>query len=164
MSCQAHKKVNLMKYYSEKLDKLFDSPEALADAEAGAKKRGTKKAAVEKTVAEEPAQITRKQLAADVEAADEAVKEAYANYETAKVKAEELSKKYLAEVNEILEPAQKAVKDAERVRYEAIKKFNDNFGAYQVTYTGARAADEMMKAFNNMNARANKLFRDMFWI
>ena len=151
-----------MKFYSEKLDKLFDTPEALAEAEAGAKKKGTKKAITEKVI-EEPAQITRKQLSADVEAADEAVKEAYANYETAKVKAEELSKKYLDEVNAILEPAQKAVKDAERKRYEAIKKFNDNFGAYQVTYTGARAADELVKAINNMNARANKVFRDTFW-
>ena len=154
-----------MKYYSEKLDRLFDSPEELAAAEAP-KARKKKIASVVTEASDVPVQEappSRKQLAAEVEAADEAVKEAYVNYESAKVKAEELSKKYLAEVNAILEPAKKAVKDAEKVRYEAIRKFNDSYGAYQVTYTGARAADEMMKAISNVNSRANSLIRDMFW-
>lgn len=157
-----------MKFYSEKLDKLFETQEELIAAEHAATNKKKKKAVVteeaptaEETVAQVP---SKKQLAMDVEAADERVKEAYANYESAKSKVEELSKKYLAEVNEILEPAQKCVKDAEQSRYEAIRKFNDSYGAYQVTYTGARAADEMMKAISNINARANKMFRDMFWI
>lgn len=159
-----------MKFYSEKLDKLFDTQEALAEAENSAVNKKKKKtvtsqpevvAPVEDAVAQVP---SKKQLAMDVESADEKLKEAYANYESAKIKVEELSKKYLAEVNEILEPAQKCVKDAEKNRYEAIRKFNDSYGAYQVTYTGARAADEMMKAISNINARADKMFRDMFWI
>ena len=151
-----------MKYYSEKLDKLFDTLEALQEAES--KKVTKKRRMPEVDPVDEPAVPTRKELASAVEAADEAVKEAYAQYETAKVKAEELSKKYLEEVNAILDPAQKAVKDAEKNRYEAIRKFNDSYGAYQVTYTGARAADEMMKAISNINSRANKMFRDMFWL
>ena len=153
-----------MKYYSEKLDKLFDSQEELLAAEAS---KARKKKAT--TIKEAPATVveeempSRKQLAAEVETADEKVKEAYVNYEAAKVKVQELSQKYLAEVNNILEPAKKAVKDAEKVRYEAIRRFNDSYGAYQVTYTGARAADEMMKAMSNINSRANSLLRDMFW-
>ena len=152
-----------MKFYSEKLDQMFDSMEELLEAETPKKKK--KKAVVEEVQqTEEPAMPSRKELAAEVEAADQKVSEAYANYESAKIKAEELSKKYLAEVAEILEPAQKAVKEAEKARYDAIRKFNDSYGAYQVTYTGARAADDMMKAISNINSRANKLFRDFFWI
>lgn len=150
-----------MKYYSEKLDKMFDTPEALQEAEAtksAKKKRGITADMNECT----PAVPTRKELATAVESADEAVKDAYAKYETAKVKAEELSKKYLEEVEAILEPARKTVREAEQKRYEAIRKFNDSFGAYQVTYTGSRAADELMKAINNINAKTN-LFRDFFW-
>lgn len=151
-----------MKFYSEKLDKLFDTPEALQAAESSRKK---KKAGIsEDTVVNENTVPTRKELANEVEIADERVKQAYADYETAKSKAKELSKKYLEEINSILDPAQKAVKEAERLRYEAIRKFNDSYGAYQVTYTGAKAADEMMKAISNINSRANTLFRDMFWI
>ena len=152
-----------MKFYSEKLDKLFDTLEELQAAETPKKKK--KAAITEAPVVDEPATVpTRKELATAVETADEKVKQAYADYETAKAKAEELSKKYLEEINALLDPAQKAVKEAERLRYEAIRNFNDSYGAYQVTYTGAKAADEMMKAINNINARANKIFRDMFWI
>ena len=151
-----------MKFYSEKLDKLFDTPEELQAAETPKKK---KKAVAEQSIVDETATVpTRKELATAVEAAEERVKQAYADYETARGKAEELSKKYLEEINAILDPAQKSVKEAERLRYEAIRNFNDSYGAYQVTYTGAKAADEMMKAINNINSRASKLFRDMFWI
>ena len=151
-----------MKFYSEKLDKLFDTLEELQAAETPKKK---KKAVTEQSIVDEAATVpTRKELASAVEAADEKVKQAYADYETAKAKAEDLSKKYVEEINDLLDPAQKAVKEAERLRYEAIRNFNDSYGAYQVTYTGAKAADEMIKAISNINSRANKIFRDMFWM
>lgn len=152
-----------MKFYSEKLDKMFDSMDDLIAAETPKKKKAAKVTPVEETPTE-PAVPTRRELAAEVEAMDSKVKEAYAEYDAAKAKVEELSKKYLAEVNAILEPAQKAVKDAEKNRYDAIRKFNDSYGAYQVTYTGARAADEMMKAISNINSKASNIFRDFFWI
>lgn len=147
-----------MKFYSEKLDKLFNSEQELNEAEAATKK--AKKITVKETQETQP---TKKQLANEVEAADAKVKQAYANYEAAKAKAEEMSKKYLAELNAILEPAEIAVKEAENVRYEAIRKFNDSYGAYHVTYTGARAADELMKAMSQLNAPTNKWFKDLFW-
>lgn len=153
-----------MQYYSEKLNKLFDSVEEL-EREEGKKtsKSATKKTASDKIVNKQDEQTTptRKQLAIAVEAADEAVKEAYAKYEAAKAQVEELSKKYLEETDKILEPAKAAVKNAEQNRYEAIRKFNDSYGAYQVTYTGARAADELMKAINRINSKA---IREFFWL
>ena len=153
-----------MKFYSEKLDQLFDTQEALLEAEQATKSKTKKSKKEEVAKAEAQNEVpTKKQLAAEVDAAEEAVKEAYANYEAAKVKAEELAKAYLEEHNRIMSPAEAAVKEAEKKRYEAIRKFNDSFGAYQVTYTGAKAADEMMKAISGINSRANKMFRDMFW-
>lgn len=159
-----------MKFYSEKLDQLFDTLEDLEAAE-NPKKKPTRKstkaepAPVETvpTVESTPEVPTKKELAAAVTDAEEKVKIAYAEYETAKARAEELSKAYLEQINSILEPAKKAVKDAEQTRYNAIKEFNKNFGAYQVTYTGERAANEMMNAINRLNSRANRFFSDLFW-
>ena len=149
-----------MKFYSEKLNQMFDTPEQLEQAEATTttKRKGRK-------LTDEPAkeaQPTKKQLAAEVEAADEAVKAAYVDYESAKAKVEELSKQYLDQVNSIIEPAKKAIKDAEQKRYDAIRRFNETFGAYQVTYTGARAADELLKAITSLNSRANRFYTDFF--
>ena len=152
-----------MKFYSEKLNQVFDTPEQLEEAEKNVKSV-SKKRAIKEQVSQEVVDTqtpTKKQLAADVEAADDKLKEAYANYEAARTRVEELSKKYLEETKEILDPAAKAVKDAEKARYAAIRKFNDSFGAYQVTYTGARAADEMLKAINNLNERS--LLKNLFW-
>ena len=151
-----------MKYFSEKLNELFDTQEALQEAEASSTKKKKKSSVKDSEPAVEPSVPTRKELASQVELADENLRKAYADYETAKVKAEELSKRYLEEVDAILDPARVAVQDAERARYDAIRKFNDSFGAYQVTYTGARAADELMKAMNNINTRTSKMFRELF--
>lgn len=153
-----------MKFYSEKLNELFDTLEALEAAENKKTAKAKKTLRVDEAVKEdkpvEPEVPTRKQLAAAVDAADEAVKEAYVKYAEAKSAVEELSKKYLEEIDNILEPAKKAVKDAEQNRYEAIRRFNDSYGAYQVTYTGAKAADEFMKAISSINSKA---LRDLFW-
>lgn len=155
-----------MKFYSEKLNQVFDTPEQLEEAEKNVKSV-SKKRAVKEQVSQASEEVvdtqtpTKKQLAADVEAADDKLKEAYANYEAARARVEEISKKYLEETKEILDPAAKAVKDAEKARYAAIRKFNDSFGAYQVTYTGAKAADEMLKAINNLNERS--LIKNLFW-
>ena len=158
-----------MKFYSEKLDKLFDTEDALKLAESDAMKskkakKSNNNVVIKETVKTETSSVpSKKQLAAEVDAAYEGVRKAYAEYEAVKLKVEELSKTYLEEINALLEPAKKAVKDAEKTHYEAIRKFNDSYGAYQVTYTGARAAEEMAKAMNNINSRANRFIRDLFW-
>ena len=155
-----------MKFYSEKLDQMFDSMEELIKAETPKKKRAKKDIPVqevENPVDQDTKEPTRKELAAAVEQADEKVHAAYADYETAKIKVEELSKKYLEEFNAIIEPAKSAIKNAERERYDAIRRFNDSFGAYQVTFTGAKAAEELVKAMNNIDGRISKLFSNSFW-
>lgn len=142
-----------MKFYSEKLDQLFSTIEDLETAENSSKAKKSKKQVKEEPVCEP----TRKDLAAKIDAAEAALKDAYANYEATKLKAEELSKKYLEEIDKMMIPAKEAITTAEKNRYQAIKEFNKYFGGYQVTYTGDRAAEEMLKALTSMQ---NKLFGD----
>ena len=106
---------------------------------------------------------SKKQLAANVDAAEEKLKAAYAEYDVAKKQIEELSKTYLESVDAILTPAKEAVKKAEQERYAAVRKFNESFGAYQVTLTGDRAAKEMMRALNELNSIQRKVFNNSFW-
>lgn len=164
-----------MKYYSEKLNEVFDTPEALEAAENAIKKsckhRSCTKTDVNnlndkcdcKDASKNVEGPTKKQLAANVDAAEENLKAAYAEYEVAKKQIEELSKTYLESVEAILTPAKEAVKKAEQERYAAIRKFNESFGAYQVTLTGDRAAKEMMRAINEMNSMQRKVFNNAFW-
>lgn len=158
-----------MKYYSEKLDKVFDTPEALEEAESAVctcnkvddnfkdeKLGDTEKKDLNKIP-------SKKQLAADVDDADAKVKDAYAEYEVAKKQIEDLSKTYLESVDAILTPAKEAVKKAEEERYEAIRKFNNYYGAYQTVLTGDRAAKEMIRAINEINSIQRKIWNNTFW-
>ena len=158
-----------MKYYSEKLDKVFDTSEALEEAESAVytsnkvddnfkneKLADTEKKDLDKIP-------SKKQLAADVDDADAKVKDAYAEYEVAKKQIEELSKTYLESVDAILTPAKEAVKKAEEERYAAIRKFNTYYGAYQTVLTGDRAAKEMIRAINEINSIQRKIWNNTFW-
>ena len=160
-----------MKYYSDKLDQVFDTPEALEEAEAAIctcnrvddnfDDKNLNKC--ECKCKEEAKLPTKKQLAADVDAAEEKLRDAYAEYEVAKAQVEELSKTYLESVEAILTPAKEAVKNAEQARYDAIRKFNESFGAYQTVLTGDRAAKEMIRAINEINSMNRKVFNNAFW-
>lgn len=164
-----------MKFYSEKLDRMFDTPEALAEAEAAENVECTcnnvddtfkdrVKKFVKTSVKEDVNKIpSKKQLAATVDAADEKVREAYAEYEVAKKQIEELSKTYLESVNTILTPVKEAVTKAEEERYAAIREFNKYYGAYQTVLTGDRAAKEMIRAINEINSNQRKIWNDVFW-
>ena len=162
-----------MKYYSEKLEKLFDTPEALAEEEAlltectckdcddNVNEIHTCKCSSKKDNKNVDSP-SKKQLAAEVDTAENKLKEAYSDYDVAKKEVEELSKKYLEEVNKILEPARQKVKKAEKERYEAIRRFNDCFGAYQITLTGDRAAKEFRRALNEINSIHRNFFNNTF--
>lgn len=161
-----------MKYYSEKLDQVFDTPEALEDAEDAAMCSCNKVDddfddknlnKCDCKCKEEVKAPTKKQLAADVDAAEEKLKEAYAEYDVAKAQVEELSKTYLESVEAILTPAKEAVKSAEQARYDAIRRFNESFGAYQTVLTGDRAAKEMIRAINEINSMHRKIWNNAFW-
>lgn len=147
-----------MKYFSEITGNMYDTTEALLEAEKTFLKADsaiiddldTTVSSKEEfnDLVETP---SKKQLAAEVEAAEEKLTEEYANYDVAKKKIEELSKQYLKDVNDILEPAKAAVKAAEMARYEAIRKFNEAYGVYRTELTGDRAAKELLRTLNSFN-------------
>ena len=98
-------------------------------------------------VAEQP---TRKQLALNVDKAVEALDEAYAQYNQAKQKADELTEKYKKDLAAILDPAKDAVRKAEQDKCNAICEFNKSYGVYTRTYTGAVARNEFLKAIDEI--------------
>lgn len=149
-----------MKFYSEVTKQLYDTQDQLVEAELKFNNQNVNKrmAKAEKLVKNEELP-TKKQLAAEVEAAEQKVSEAKANMELAKQRAQELSKKYLEEIDAIIEPAKQQLKDAQKARYDAIQRFNEAYGAYTTTYTGARAADEFARAVADMTSFFPGLFR-----
>lgn len=151
-----------MKFYSEVTRQLYDSQEQLVEAERAFNSQNVNKrmAKSDKLLKNEEMKIpSKKQLAAEVEAAETKVSEAKANMELAKQKAQEVSKRYLEEIDAIMEPAKQQLKDAQKARYDAIQRFNETYGAYTTTYTGARAADEFAHAVADMATFFPGLFR-----
>lgn len=146
-----------MKYYSEVTKELYETPEQLAQAERMVASKHVKRMA--KADQEAPQVPTKKELAAAVEAAEAKVDEARANLELAKQKAQDISKKFLEEIDGVLEPAKQQLKDAQHARYNAIRKFNDAYGVYTTSYTGARAADEFARSVSEMTSFFPSLFR-----
>lgn len=151
-----------MKFYSEVTRQLYDTQEQLVEAERAFNGQNVNKrmAKADKILKNEEMKLpSKKQLAAEVEAAEAKVSEAKANMELAKQKAQEVSKKYLEELDAIMEPAKQQLKDAQKARYDAIQRFNEAYGAYTTTYTGARAADEFAHAVADMATFFPGLFR-----
>ena len=153
-----------MRYYSDMLNEFYETEEQCKEAESDAIKNleapeespcddctegkcsECNKIETPEAEQQEKKDLTKKDLADKVQRCEEKLKEAYELYSVAEQKASDLSKKYLKEIDEILSPAKKAVKDAEAAKYQAIKDFNDSYGVYRVSYTGARAAEELKRS------------------
>ena len=151
-----------MKYYSEILNEFFDNEVALKEAESLVECNCDNCDDMCECTTEVEKTPTKKQLAANVERADKALESAKSDYEAARVKVEELSKKYLEEVDAILCPAKSAVEKAQQEKYDAIKEFNKTYGVYRTFYTGDRAAREFTSALKDLNA-IQKLFYNSLW-
>ena len=121
-----------MKYYSEILQKPFDTAEACTEAEQAFKDKQTAKSKRKKELAQAIEDCTAKE------------RSAIKDYETAKEKAAAVLKAANEEATQIIADAKAALKDTQAARFEAIKKFNEEFGVYQVSYT-SEEADEWLK-------------------
>jgi hypothetical protein len=122
-----------MRYYSETLNKFYDTEEQCLAEEEKARVDAEKK------------KVTKAKLAKVVEDADKALDAAYENLEKAKASVAELQKEYDAKVDNIMNPAVELVKKCSKDRADAIKEFNDNFGVYTTTYSGDKALNELVK-------------------
>ena len=145
-----------MKYYSEKLDKMFESEKELLDAEAQLQAKELKAQQTEKT---------KKELAKAIENADEKINEANKLYEIAQQKAADILEKSNKEAKKVLDDAKEKVKQAEDEKLKALIEFNKRFGTYSKTITGEKAAEEYKKAVDRFNNSFESVFKDFlrFW-
>ena len=100
----------------------------------------------------------RKELAGEVETAEQELKKAYEDYDAARDVAAKILEESNQRILDLLKPAKEAIRDAEKKRVEAICRFNKECGPYQKTYTGDKAITE----FNRISKQMDNLFGDMF--
>ena len=131
-----------MKYYSETLKRLFDTPEELEEHEIAYARDKAKD------------ELSKKVLSKKIEDADKLVDSAYKEYEDAKSRAAEILEKSNQQVADILNEAKAKISEAEKERTNAIVAFNQKYGTYRVNYTGERAKNE--------SERINRMINDVF--
>lgn len=129
-----------MKYFSEKLSKLFDSEEQLFQAEAEENDRQEKE-----RIAKAERSKQKKEYADKIEKAQSDVDKAYEDLETAKEEVREILEASNARMNKILNEAKDKVRAAEKTKMDALSEFNKRFGAYTTSYTGEKAEAEYNK-------------------
>lgn len=134
-----------MKYYSDILNKIFDSEAECLNAEKIYKDEQVKRD-LEKREKASLISKEKKELADAIESAEAKVSKAYENYEIAKEKVKEILEKSNKEALSILNPAKQEIKDAQKERYTAISEFNKKFGTYTKQYTGTKAYEEFKRA------------------
>ena len=131
-----------MKFYSETLNKLFDSEKELNAAEKAFNDKNLQK------------ENTKKELSQKIEAAEVAVDAAHKNYEATRQEAAKLMDESNKQIVKMMNDAKAQITAAEKARTDAIVAFNQQFGTYRANYTGERAKRE--------SERINKMVNDIF--
>lgn len=161
-----------MKYYSEKLNKPFDTEEECIKAEKEFDKEQKRiqeeldKAIAAKKEEEEKYNASKKELAKTIEAIDKKIAEANSVREVARQKATEIINEAKQKANELLSAANTKVKEAQQEKYKAISAFNEKYGPYTISLTGDKAAEEykkVIKEFSNNFLEFNNLIGN-FWL
>ena len=153
-----------MKYYSEKLNKPFDTEEECVKAEKEFDRQQEQiqkeldEAIAAKKVEDEKLNASKKEMSKTIEEANKKLEEANSVYEVAKQKATEIINEAKQKANEILGAAREKVRLAQEEKYKAVSAFNDKFGPYTISLTGEKAAEE----FNRAIKECNNLFGN-FW-
>lgn len=142
-----------MKYFSEKLNKTYDTVEALELAEKEYEEKQNALAKATNEVSNE-----KRKLATAVEAAEKNLADAYAHYDTTIEECKKIQEEANKKITEKLSPAKKLVKEAEKRKYDALVAFNNKYGVYTTTYTGKKAYDEFKRTCAWMDEIFNALF------
>lgn len=137
-----------MKYFSETLNKLFDTEDALNKAENELKAKN-------ESIAEQ-----KKKYATAIEEAEKNAKASYEAYESVKKDANKILSDARQIANSLLKEAKDNVLKAEDEWAHAVIEFNDKFGPYKTTYTGEDAKLAAKKA----NSLLDEIFSSMFWV
>lgn len=142
-----------MKYYSESLKKFYDSESDLLKAEEEEKKQ------------QAIAETSRKEMAKNIEEANNRIDKAYQEYEVAKKQVDDLIAETRQKVKSILDPAKKEISDAENARMEAIKEFNKKYGVYTETLSGDKAVAQYNRVLNNFNDAFESIWKPFYnWL
>jgi chromosome segregation ATPase len=131
-----------MKYYSETLNKLYNSEKELRAAEKALEDKNLQK------------ENTKKELSTKIEAAEAALDAAHKNYEEVREEAARLMDESNKQILKMINDAKAKITEAEKTRTDAIVAFNQQFGTYRANYTGERAKRE--------SDRINKIVNDLF--
>ena len=155
------------KFYSESLDKYFDSEKECLEAE---KEFISEKNKIEKNEVLNEGQtasqlakerLNKKELSKEIELADNKLSEANRLYDIAKEKASKIISDANKQAKEILDIAKDEVRKASEEKFSAIAKWNNKFGTYTTTVTGEKAAEELRRTFNQFDDYFSKFFK--FW-
>lgn len=100
----------------------------------------------------------KKELADEVEAAETKLNEAWKLLDEKNKEAREIVRKAKEQASTLVKPYEDAVNEANERKWEAIRNYNSQFGAYGVQYTDERALNE----YNRFTDYINKVFNS-FW-
>lgn len=142
-----------MKYYSEKLAKMFSTEEELTKAEKEFEELKTKKEKQKTELA-----LSKKKMAESIEKANSEIDDARENYAKVYEEAEKIINKARKEAEDLLNPARERIREAQYKKYNAVKEFNNKYGPYTVSYTGEKAYNEFKRSSDWMNYMINEFF------
>jgi len=128
-----------MKFYSEKLDKMFNTTDELEAAETQADREA------------EEAKVAEKALSKEKKGYADAVKKAEEEVAKAQEEFNKVRKEAYEECRDKIREASKKLSEKQEARYEALKAFNEKYGPYTKTYTGENAYNEFKKAVDSFN-------------
>ena len=97
-------------------------------------------------------------MANAIEKANSEIDDARENYAKVYKEADELVKKARKEAEDLLKPAKEKIEEAQQKKYDAVKRFNDKYGTYTVSYTGEKAYNEFKRNSDWFDYIFNKLF------
>lgn len=140
----------ITKFYSEKLNKYFDTEDECVKCELKYDEEVAKK---EAKLAEYSK--TKKAYAKNIEDIESELEKAYADLDIAKKDAECVVEQAKKEIHDLIDPVETRIKELEKKRYGAITEFNEKYGPYSKILTGNEAAKEFQKAV--------KWFNNLFW-
>lgn len=157
-----------MKYYSETLEKLFNSEEELFAAEERAEKLANEekerknKLSADKKMAATKVQLATEEYDKAVDAHEAKKKEVLKELDEAENKAAEIIKKANAAAEKKLDDARNELRKAKIAKINAIKEFENSYGPYKTVLTGDAAKKEWEKiesSIDEYDRWLNKLFQ-----
>lgn len=92
----------------------------------------------------------KKELSEIIKAADQELSNAHANLDKANEEVEKLKEEYKEKIKAILVPANKAVRQAEENKFNALMNFNREFGPYEIKCTGEDALAQYQRMVKDM--------------